>query len=114
MAKLVDGNKKVLALASAGLLALVPWMQISRAVSANVRVGAGELAAVTAAGVAVHLAYLAFNNAAVRLLRIGGAPGPECAAPLPYLQTLSFSTPLLSRDCLCAVGMSPCRTYRWP
>ena len=86
----VDKNKKALALLSACLLALVPWMQISRAVSSTVDVSLAALAAVVAAGVAVHLVYLAFNSAAVQLLRIGGPPGKECESswPLPILSHL--------------------------
>ncbi|CAL8461786.1 g1317 [Coccomyxa elongata] len=79
MAKWVDGNKKALALLSASLLALVPWMQISRAVSSRVDVSLAALSAVVAAGVAVHLTYLLFNSAAVSLLRIGGPPGKDSA-----------------------------------
>lgn len=81
VAGLVDRKKKVLALLSACLLALVPWMQISRAVSSSVDVSVAALAAVVAAGVAVHLVYLAFNSAAVQLLRIGGPSGKECECP---------------------------------
>jgi hypothetical protein len=81
VAGLVDRKKKVLALLSACLLALVPWMQISRAVSSSVNVSVAALAAVVAAGVAVHLVYLAFNSAAVQLLRIGGPSGKECECP---------------------------------
>ena len=39
-------------------------------------VSAGALAAVVAAGVAIHLAYLALNMGAVAVLRLGGE-GPE-------------------------------------
>jgi hypothetical protein len=82
VAKLADGNKRGLALSSACLLALVPWMQISRAVSSHVKVTFAELAAVVAAGVVVHLAYLAFNSVAVHVLRIGG-PSAEEGDALP-------------------------------
>lgn len=95
MARLGDNNKKVLALVSASLLALVPWMQISRAVSSNVHVGVAELALVVAAGVVVHLAYLVFNTAAVELLRIGGPPGEACASQSLILH---IDTPGLSRE----------------
>ena len=81
VAGLVDRNKKLLALASASLLALVPWMQISKAVSSDVTVSLGALAAVVAAGVAVHIGFLAFNTAAVRLLRIGGRDRLACECP---------------------------------
>ena len=78
VASTVDRNKKALALLSACLLALVPWMQISKAVSADVSVSLASLAAVVACGVAIHLAYLAFNMTAVRLLGIGGTDGDAC------------------------------------
>ncbi len=87
MAKWVDGNKKALALLSASLLALVPWMQISRAVSLRMDVSLAALAAVVAAGVAVHVTYLLFNSAVVSLLRIGGPPGKDCASPFLLLST---------------------------
>jgi len=57
-----------------------PRCQVSRAVASRVAVGAGALAAVVAAGVAIHLAYLALNTAAVWALRLGGQ-GPEGAPP---------------------------------
>ena len=74
----MDRNKKALALLSACLLALVPWMQISKAVSSDVAVSLGALAAVVAAGVAIHLAFLAFNMAAVVVLGIGGKDRVAC------------------------------------
>lgn len=78
VAKAVDGNKKALSLLSACLLALVPWMQISKAVSSDVAVSLGALAAVVASGVVIHLAFLAFNMTAVRVLGIGGRDGEAC------------------------------------
>ena len=78
LARTVDANKKALAVLSACLLALVPWMQISKAVSADVSVSLAALAAVVACGVAIHLAYLAFNMTAVRVLGIGGRDGDAC------------------------------------
>lgn len=51
-------------------------MQVSRAVKQQVSLSLGALAAVIAAGVAIHLLYLAFNITAVNVLRLGG-PGPE-------------------------------------
>ncbi|CAL5222608.1 g5001 [Coccomyxa viridis] len=70
--KTVDSNKKALSVLSASLLALVPWMQISKAVSADVSVSLASLGAVVACGGVIHLAYLAFNMTAVRVLGIGG------------------------------------------
>lgn len=78
----VDRNKKALALLSACLLALVPWMQISKAVSSDVTVSLGALAAVVAAGVAIHLAFLAFNMTAVAVLGIGGRDRAACKPTL--------------------------------
>ncbi|KAK9820543.1 hypothetical protein WJX72_011453 [[Myrmecia] bisecta] len=80
VAKAVDGNKRALSMLSAVLLSLVPWMQISRAVTSDVAVSVGALVAVVAAGVAIHLLYLAFNTAAVRALGIGGRSGPQAVA----------------------------------
>lgn len=77
MAALVDKRKKALGLLSACLLAMVPWMQISRAVTTAAPVAVASLAAVVAAGIAIHLAYLAFNLTAVKVLRLGGPPGPQ-------------------------------------
>ena len=68
---------------SACLLALVPWMQISKAVSADVSVSLAALAAVVACGVAIHLAYLAFNMTAVRVLGIGGRDTDACESHPP-------------------------------
>jgi len=45
-------------------------------VASRVAVSAGALAAVVAAGIAIHLAYLALNMGAVSVLRLGGE-GPE-------------------------------------
>ena len=76
VAETVDDNKARLGLLSGCLLALVPWMQVSRAVRQQVALPLGALAAAVAAGVAIHLLYLAFNTAAVNALRLGG-PGVE-------------------------------------
>jgi len=78
----VDGNKKALALLSASLLALVPWMQISKAVSSDVSVSLSALGAVVASGVAIHIAFLAFNMTAVRVLGIGGKDRAACESSL--------------------------------
>lgn len=53
------------------LLILVPWMQISKAVVSNVPVTPSALAAVLAAGVALHLVFLAFNLTATTALQLG-------------------------------------------
>lgn len=86
----MDGNKKALSVLSASLLALVPWMQISKAVSADVSVSLASLGAVVACGGVIHLAYLAFNMTAVRVLGIGGKDRDACE----YLLTLWPATVL--------------------
>ena len=77
LAKGVDQRKKLMALLSASLLAMVPWMQISRAVHGNVSMAAPALLAATATGVCIHLLFLAFNLTAVKVLRLGGADDQE-------------------------------------
>ena len=71
-----DDNKNNLGLLSATLLALVPWMQVSKSVSDNVNLPMEGLAAVVVAGAAIHCMLLAFNMAACKLLNLGG-PGEE-------------------------------------
>ena len=70
---MVDSRKKALAILSASLLAMVPWMQISKAVADRVAVQPGALIAAVAAGVGIHLLFLGFNISAVKLLRLGGS-----------------------------------------
>lgn len=71
MARAVDANKRAVAVASAGLLCLVPWMQVSKAATSGVPLSATSIAAVAAAGAAIHLLFLAVNCTAVHLLRLG-------------------------------------------
>ena len=54
---------------------MVPWMQISKAVTGGTHVALMDLAVITAAGLALHGAYLAFNTLAARALKLGGAGG---------------------------------------
>lgn len=61
---------------SATLLAMVPWMQISKAVADKVSVQPGALATAVAAGVGIHFLFLAFNMTAVRALKLGGGDNP--------------------------------------
>ncbi|KIZ05282.1 hypothetical protein MNEG_2671 [Monoraphidium neglectum] len=77
-AAFVDARKKYLTYSNALLLALVPWTQISKAVAQRVPLEAGSLLVAAAAGVGVHLAFLALNIGACRLLRLGG-PDPAAA-----------------------------------
>ena len=53
------------------LLILVPWMQISKAVASNVPVTPAALTAILAAGIALHLVFLAFNLTATAALQLG-------------------------------------------
>lgn len=71
VAKWVDDNKKKLSVISSCLLILVPWMQISKAVMSDVAVSPASLLAVLAAGVVLHLVFLAFNITATNALRLG-------------------------------------------
>lgn len=68
----VDAKKQLLSILTGSLLALVPWMQVSRAVKQNVQLSLCTLAAVVAAGIAIHLVYLAVNITAVNVLNLGG------------------------------------------
>ena len=71
MAKLVDSNKKRMSLLSSMLLILVPWMQISKAVMSGVAISVTSLLGVLAAGVGIHLVFLAFNLTATAALQLG-------------------------------------------
>ena len=56
---------------SAVFLALVPWMQVSKAVQQNVPITISGLAACAVGGVAIHAVFLAVNSTLVGLLRLG-------------------------------------------
>ncbi|DBA98420.1 TPA: hypothetical protein ACH3X3_012432 [Trebouxia sp. C0006] len=71
VAKLVDSNKKRMSLLSSMLLILVPWMQISKAVMSGVAISVTSLLGVLAAGVGIHLVFLAFNLTATAALQLG-------------------------------------------
>jgi sodium/bile acid cotransporter 7 len=71
-AALVDANKKRVSYISAMLLATVPWMQVSKAVAQQLPLQPASLAAVAAAGLAIHGLYLLVNSTACQLLRLGG------------------------------------------
>lgn len=80
---------------SAMLLAMVPWMQISKAAAEHLALEPSALLAAVAAGVGIHLIFLAFNLSAVELLRLGG-PGGK--GGLPY----KISPDLLKHVVICA------------
>lgn len=75
--KAVDSKKKALGMLSATLLAMVPWMQISKAVADEVRVQPGALVAAVLAGIAIHILFLAFNMTSVGVLKLGGKENPS-------------------------------------
>lgn len=93
------------------LLILVPWMQISKAVVSNVPVTPSALAAVLAAGVALHLVFLAFNLTATTVFQLGRTATDDGAifafAHFRCLQQLCFDVVLtslqmmLSSICFC-------------
>ncbi len=56
---------------SSMLLILVPWMQISKAVMSGVAISVTSLLGVLAAGVGIHLVFLAFNLTATAALKLG-------------------------------------------
>eukprot|EP00208_Stichococcus_sp_RCC1054_P003830 CAMPEP_0206141098 /NCGR_PEP_ID=MMETSP1473-20131121/11778_1 /ASSEMBLY_ACC=CAM_ASM_001109 /TAXON_ID=1461547 /ORGANISM="Stichococcus sp, Strain RCC1054" /LENGTH=354 /DNA_ID=CAMNT_0053535511 /DNA_START=65 /DNA_END=1125 /DNA_ORIENTATION=+ len=56
VARAVDANKRAVAIASACLLCLVPWLQVSKAAASGIPLSPGSLAAVAVAGAAIHLA----------------------------------------------------------
>ena len=74
---MVDGNKPTMGILSATLLAMVPWMQISKASQSNICLSPAALAATVAAGAGLHIVYLGFNASAVRLLRLGDRWKPQ-------------------------------------
>ena len=77
VAQQVDSHKRAMSLASAVLLITVPWMQISRVAASGVAVSPAALAAVVAAGAALHVAFLALNGGACRVLQLGGGSDPD-------------------------------------
>ena len=77
----MDANKRVLSIASAVCLAMVPWMQVSRAVQQNTPITLASLLVCAAGGVAIHAAFLTLNTLLVSALRLGrGTPeqGEAC------------------------------------
>mmetsp|Transcript_31124 Transcript_31124/g.73990 ORF Transcript_31124/g.73990 Transcript_31124/m.73990 type:complete len:428 (-) Transcript_31124:193-1476(-) len=72
-AAFADANKRALSKLQSAFLISVPWMQVSKSAAALSAIGLQTLAAVAAAGLLLHVGFLAFNAAAVRLLRIGGS-----------------------------------------
>ncbi|CAN6272901.1 unnamed protein product [Urochloa humidicola] len=68
IADFVDGNKQGFSVASAILLSLVPWIQVSRSRSLILSVQVKALVAAVTIGVVLHFALLAFNVATLQIL----------------------------------------------
>ncbi|KAL6782040.1 hypothetical protein ACKKBF_B10430 [Auxenochlorella protothecoides x Auxenochlorella symbiontica] len=62
-------RRRQLSYLSAGLLAFIPWMQISRAAAGRLPLGPGTLASAAATGLGIHLVFLATNVALTSLIR---------------------------------------------
>lgn len=82
VANFVDSNKKQASVLSAMLLATVPWMQVSKAVSQQLPLEPAALLAVAAAGLLIHCLYLLFNTAACKVLQLGGPDGSADATKI--------------------------------
>ncbi|KXG30354.2 hypothetical protein SORBI_3004G165000 [Sorghum bicolor] len=68
IADFVDGNRQGFSVASAVLLSLVPWIQVSRSRSLILSVQVKSFAVAVTIGVLLHLALLAFNAAMLEIL----------------------------------------------
>lgn len=90
MAAFAYTNKKLLGIVSGIFLGLVPWMQISRAVTSNVSITLSGLLSVMAVGVIVHVVYLAANMTAVHVLQLGGKGEDREGTPPPPLDAFSL------------------------
>jgi len=80
LAAAVDARRAGLAYLSATLLACVPWMQVSRAVSSGAAVPPAALALTVAAGLALHTLLLLLNGVAVAALGLGRGGGAAGAS----------------------------------
>ncbi|KAK3154251.1 hypothetical protein QOZ80_2BG0188160 [Eleusine coracana subsp. coracana] len=68
VADFVDRNRQGLSIASAFLLSIVPWIQVSRSRSLILSVPAKAVAVAVIVGVLLHLALLAFNVTVLQIL----------------------------------------------
>lgn len=68
IADFVDGNRQGFSVASAVLLSLVPWIQVSRSRPLILSVQVKSFAVAVTIGVLLHLALLAFNAAMLAIL----------------------------------------------
>lgn len=79
VAHFVDTQRKLVQYCTAFLLSLVPWMQVSMAVSQQVSLSGGAICTILLAGAGLHLLMMLFNMSATRLLKLGGADPIEAA-----------------------------------
>ena len=66
---MVDERRRWVGFASSTLLALAPWMQVSRAAAQKLSVSSLQLTLLVASALLLHILLLAFNTIMVR----GGA-----------------------------------------
>ncbi|CAI5996203.1 unnamed protein product [Closterium sp. NIES-65] len=64
-----DQRKQQLSMANNAMLSFVPWMQVSSARAAILRLDMTQLLPIAAAGIAVHLSFLALNMGVMAALR---------------------------------------------
>lgn len=62
-------NRRTLSYITASLLAFIPWMQISRASASKLPISPQLLVAISLAGFALHLVYLAINTSLTSRMR---------------------------------------------
>lgn len=70
-------NRRAISYVTAGLLAFIPWMQVSRASATNLAIAPEALAAIAAAGLGVHLLFLLINTTLTSRMRF--VPGDAVA-----------------------------------
>ncbi|CAL4969039.1 unnamed protein product [Urochloa decumbens] len=88
IADFVDGNKQGFSVASAVLLSLVPWIQVSRSRSLILSVQVKALAVAVTIGVLLHLALLAFNVAMLQILSCLEQKGESVFAKKEYARAV--------------------------
>jgi sodium/bile acid cotransporter 7 len=81
LATAVDARKRTLRYVSATLLALVPWIQTSRAAAAGCALPPSAVAAAVGAGVALHAGLLVVNGFLATRLPLGPSPDDGHATP---------------------------------
>lgn len=88
----VDANRKKMSLINALFLGMVPWMQVSKAVSQNISVSPSCLVCTLAASAALHCTYLAGNSAFIWGFKLGGGEGKSREQVLGLRRALLLCT----------------------